>query len=163
MRWLKVSKDPRQRRGVHIPLRKSPRVSLCDATHCSKARALQTRFDAAAVNCEGFSSGYTEIISCRREVMTPTIPVSKAFPDLVAYRGDRPKECHIIKANSGTCSLFLLNSINAVSLELPLISSATQLRTLRFSSIQLLSIALGLMVWSPLIEWELLLLTAMRL
>lgn len=152
MRWFRVSKDLRKRREFRIPLRKSPRVSLCDATHCSKARALQTRFDAAAVNCDGFSSGYTEIISCSKEVMTPVIPVSQAFPNLVAYRGGGPKECHMIKANSGTCSLFLLNSINAVSLELPLISSATQLRTLRFSSIQLLSIAFGLMVWSPLIE-----------
>jgi hypothetical protein len=38
-----------------LPLRKSARVSLCDATHCRRARALQTRLDAAAVSCDGFS------------------------------------------------------------------------------------------------------------
>lgn len=33
-----------------VPFRNNVRVSLCDATHCNRARALQTRFDAAAVN-----------------------------------------------------------------------------------------------------------------
>jgi hypothetical protein len=56
---------------AHSPERKSPRVSLCEATHCSRARALQTRFEAAAVSCDGLRSGYTEMISCNRVVMTP--------------------------------------------------------------------------------------------
>jgi len=47
----------------HIPLRKSARVSLCEATHCRSASALQTRFEAAAVSCDGLRSVYTEIIS----------------------------------------------------------------------------------------------------
>lgn len=33
-----------------IPFKKSVRVSLCEATHCRRARALQTLFEAAAVN-----------------------------------------------------------------------------------------------------------------
>lgn len=45
------------RRIVDVPPRKRPRVSLCEATHCRSARALQTRFEAAAVSCEGLSSG----------------------------------------------------------------------------------------------------------
>jgi len=40
----------------HIPLRNKALVSLCDATHCKSASALQTRFEAAAVNCDGLSS-----------------------------------------------------------------------------------------------------------
>lgn len=70
--------------GLRRPLRNKPLVSLCDATHCSKASALQTRFDAAAVNCDGFKSGYTEIISCNNEVMTPVTKVSHAPP---SFRG----------------------------------------------------------------------------
>lgn len=42
---------------VSLPPRKRPRVSLWEATHCNSARALQTRFDAAAVSCDGFKSG----------------------------------------------------------------------------------------------------------
>lgn len=43
--------------SVCVPLRNSPRVSLCEATHWSNARALHTRFDAAAVSCDGLSKG----------------------------------------------------------------------------------------------------------
>lgn len=131
---------------LDVPLRKRPLVSLCDATHWSKASALQTRFDAAAVSCDGLSSGYTEIISCNKEVMTPGLGINSILSSLSHSRGDKPKECHIIKASSGTCSLFLLNSINAVSLEVPLINSATQPSTRRFSSVQFVSIAFGLML-----------------
>lgn len=46
-----------------------------------------------------------------------------------------PNECHIIRASSGTCSRFLLSSINAVSRRAGSISSATQTSTLRFSSL----------------------------
>ena len=42
---------------INIPLKKRLRVSLCDATHCKSAKALQTRFEAAAVSWEGLSSG----------------------------------------------------------------------------------------------------------
>lgn len=38
-----------------IPFRNKVRVSLCDATHCRSARALQTLLEAAAVSCEGLS------------------------------------------------------------------------------------------------------------
>lgn len=38
-------------------------------------------------------------------------------------------------ANSGTCSLFLLSSIRAASLRFGSRSSATQMKTLRFSSL----------------------------
>lgn len=45
------------RRGAaFIPLRKRALVSLCDATHWRRASALQTRLDAAAVNCDGLSN-----------------------------------------------------------------------------------------------------------
>lgn len=72
MRWLRVS----ERLAIailqlNIPLRNRARVSLCEATHCRSASALHTRLEAAAVSCEGLSSVYTEMISCRSEVMTP--------------------------------------------------------------------------------------------
>lgn len=38
---------------MDIPLRNRVLVSLWDATHWRRARALQTRFEAAAVSCEG--------------------------------------------------------------------------------------------------------------
>ena len=56
------------------PARKSPRVSLWDATHCRRASALQTRFEAAAVSWDGLRRGYTEMISCNSDVMTPARP-----------------------------------------------------------------------------------------
>lgn len=48
----------RSRAGGGVAIRNSPfknrvRVSLWDATHWSNARALQTRFEAAAVSCDG--------------------------------------------------------------------------------------------------------------
>lgn len=45
-----------------------------------------------------------------------------------------PKLCHRTRASSGTCSLFLLNSIKAPSLLAGSINSATHCKTLRFSS-----------------------------
>ena len=42
---------------LYVPPRKRPRVSPCEATHCSNANALHTLFDAAAVSCDGLSSG----------------------------------------------------------------------------------------------------------
>ena len=39
------------------PLRNNDRVSTFEATHCSKASALQTRFEAAAVSCDGLRRG----------------------------------------------------------------------------------------------------------
>ncbi len=61
-----------ERAAGAVPFKNRVRVSLWDATHWSNARALQTLLDAAAVSCEGFRRLYTEIISCMREVMTPT-------------------------------------------------------------------------------------------
>jgi hypothetical protein len=56
--WAVVSLATSTQCGVHdIPLKNKPRVSVWEATHWRSARALQTRFDAAAVNCEGLSSG----------------------------------------------------------------------------------------------------------
>lgn len=43
--------------GAHLPFKNSPLVSLCEATHCKSASALQTLLEAAAVSCDGFSSG----------------------------------------------------------------------------------------------------------
>lgn len=37
--------------------RKSWRVSVCEATHWRRASALHTRFEAAAVSCEGLRRG----------------------------------------------------------------------------------------------------------
>lgn len=52
-----VSHTPFLGRGAaFVPLRKRARVSLCEATHWRRASALQTRLDAAAVNCDGFSN-----------------------------------------------------------------------------------------------------------
>ena len=42
---------------IDLPFRNRPLVSLCEATHCKSARALHTRFDAAAVSCDGFNRG----------------------------------------------------------------------------------------------------------
>ncbi len=56
---------------VRIPFRNKVLVSLWEATHCSSANALHTRFDAAAVSCDGLRSVYTEMISCNNDVMTP--------------------------------------------------------------------------------------------
>ena len=65
--------------------------------------------------------------------MTPNTCMSQNF-FLNSAGSYIPKECHIMSASSGTCSLFLLNSIKAVSRELPKRSSATQFKTLLFSS-----------------------------
>lgn len=47
---------PRLIRWDHIPFKKSVLVSLCEATHCSRAKALQTLLEAAAVSWEGLRS-----------------------------------------------------------------------------------------------------------
>lgn len=74
------------------------------------------------------------MISCNREVITPR-SVSPTHCAQLLPAADSPNECHIINANSGTCSRFLLNSIRAASLELPFINSATQPNTRLFSSL----------------------------
>ena len=74
MRYMSLSVKGLAEEGGNqcaIPLRKRVLVSLCEATHWSKASALQTRFEAAAVSCDGLSSVYTEMISWRSEVITP--------------------------------------------------------------------------------------------
>ena len=84
---------------------------------------------------------------------------------LDSAKGALPNECHKIKANSGTCSLFLLSSSSAASRELPFISSAIQPRTRRFSSLMPLSMTALLGPCSALMgvaEAEALLLAAMR-
>lgn len=46
-----------KRAGQDSPLRKRERVSACDATHCSSASALQTRFEACAERVAGDRNG----------------------------------------------------------------------------------------------------------
>jgi hypothetical protein len=65
---------------LYIPPRNSARVSWWEATHCSSASALQTRFEAAAVSCDGLRSGYTEMISWSSDVMTPNSPLANLKP-----------------------------------------------------------------------------------
>jgi hypothetical protein len=72
-------------------------VSGCDATHCNKASALQTRLLAADERVGGESMGYTLTTSCRRAAIVP-------------------KECHKIGARSGKDSRRLLSSRSALSL-----------------------------------------------
>lgn len=74
--------------------RKAVRVSGCEATHCSKASALHTRFDWWAVRVGGVIEGYMFTISCSR---------AHAVPKLF----------HNIGAKS--VSRFLLSSSRAVS------------------------------------------------
>lgn len=56
---------------LDVPWRNMVLVSLCDATHWRRARALQTLLLAAAVSCDGLSNVYTDIISCSNDVITP--------------------------------------------------------------------------------------------
>lgn len=74
--------------------KKAVRVSGCEATHCSKASALHTRFDWWAVRVGGVMEGYMFTISCSR---------AHAVPKLF----------HNIGAKS--VSRFLLSSSRAVS------------------------------------------------
>lgn len=74
------------------------------------------------------------MISCNKDVITPE-SMRSAKNALLLLAVDSPNECHIMSANSGTCSRFLLNSMRAASLELPFISSATQPNTRLFSSL----------------------------
>ena len=50
---------------------------------------------------------------------------------------DLPNECQMMRASSGTCSRFLLSSIKACSLELPLRSSETHVTRRLCSSFML--------------------------
>ena len=47
----------------NIPCKNKLLVSRWDATHCSSAKALQTRFDACAVSEGGDNRGYMDTIS----------------------------------------------------------------------------------------------------
>mmetsp|Transcript_39122 Transcript_39122/g.96293 ORF Transcript_39122/g.96293 Transcript_39122/m.96293 type:complete len:218 (-) Transcript_39122:111-764(-) len=87
-------------------LRNTVRVSGCEATHCSSASALHTRFEACAVSCGGESSGYMHMISCKSVAVVPN-------------------ECHNIGARSGYASLFFDSSSRAASLVSSLDRSAT--------------------------------------
>lgn len=70
---------------------------------------------------EGLSKGYTEMISCRSEVMTPVFQHQRQFH--LSNHQDIPKECHSTSASSGTASRFLLSSKSAPSLVFELSSS----------------------------------------
>lgn len=71
-------------------------VSECDATHCSRARALQTLLLAGEDSVGGDSVGYIEMISCSSAEIVPN-------------------ECHSTGARSGKVSRRLLSSTNAFS------------------------------------------------
>ena len=57
MRWTKfdVSLCLAREAMDGVPFKKRVLVSLCDATHWRRARALQTRLEAAAVSWDGLS------------------------------------------------------------------------------------------------------------
>lgn len=78
-------------------VRKWERVVWCDATHCSRASALQTRLLACADRAGGVSRGYMDIISCNRAATVPS-------------------PYHSMGAKSLKVSRFLLSSKRAVSL-----------------------------------------------
>lgn len=90
-----VCKNGYRNRGI-CACKNTVRVSGCEATHCRRANALQTRFDWWAVNVAGLIEGYILIISWRRAAIVP-------------------KLCHSIGARSVTVSRFLLNSSRAAS------------------------------------------------
>lgn len=54
-----------------LPCKKGPRVWPCDAMHCIKARALQTRVEACEERVGGTSSGYIEHTSCNKTAKIP--------------------------------------------------------------------------------------------
>lgn len=72
-------------------------VSGCEATHCTRARALHTRLLACGLKVGGDNIGYILIISCNKIAMVPN-------------------EYHSTGAKSGKVSLFLLSSDKVVSL-----------------------------------------------
>ena len=96
-------------------LRKCCLVSLWDATHCSRARTLQALFDVFVSKFGGDNCGYTATISCSKAAIVPT-------------------ECQMNGANSEKCSLYLLNSIKALSLFSEYLSSSMCLMIDYFSS-----------------------------
>ena len=73
------------RNKVIWAFRKSGLVSLCEATHCSKASTLHALFDVLLSSRGGERRGYTETISCSNAAMVPT-------------------ECQMNGANSEKCS-----------------------------------------------------------
>jgi hypothetical protein len=87
----------KSKKRIYIPLNIFDLVSGCDATHCNKANALQTRLLACGDNVGGESIGYILIISCNNTAIVPN-------------------EYHNTGAKSGYASLLLLSSINAFSL-----------------------------------------------
>lgn len=72
-------------------------------------------FDVLVSKLGGESWGYTATISCKRAAIVPT-------------------ECHINGANSAKCSLYLLNSISALSLFSAYLSSSIYFMIDCFSS-----------------------------
>ena len=71
-------------------------VSLCDATHWSKASTLHALFEVFVSKLGGESKGYTTTISYSKAAIVPT-------------------ECQMNGASSGKCSLLLLSSTKALS------------------------------------------------
>jgi hypothetical protein len=88
---------------------------LCEATHWRRANTLQALLEVLVSKLGGDNYGYTATISCKRAAIVPT-------------------ECQINGANSAKCSLYLLNSIKALSLLSAYFSSSMYLMIDCFSS-----------------------------
>lgn len=85
------------------------------------------------------------MISCNNAVKTPvTMLVMIPIPQTTK---DRPNECHNTKANSGTCSRFLLSSSRAVSRRLGFRSCAIH------SNVRLLSSAVAGSLLPNMLGW----------
>ena len=90
-------------------------VSLWEATHCRRARTLQALFEVFVSKLGGDNYGYTATISWSNAAIVPT-------------------ECQINGASSAKCSLYLLNSMRALSLFSAYLSSSMYLMIDYFSS-----------------------------
>jgi hypothetical protein len=125
VQWHDVSLTHCWTLSWHSPFKNSCRVSECDATHCKRANALQTRFETWAVRLGGESSGYTDTISCSNAGIIPGKPyVRESY--YTSLDNCSPNACHKTSARSSYCSLFLLNSSNAPSLLFGSIRSMTR-------------------------------------
>ena len=96
-------------------LKKSERVSACEAMHCNNANALHTLLLSCPVSVAGDKKGYIDTISCKIAAIVPN-------------------ECHKIGAKSG--NLTLKNRRVANPGKCPIPESYQSLRTLQIFSIE---------------------------
>jgi len=95
--------------------KKSCLVSLWEATHCRSAKTLQALLEVRTSKAGGDNIGYTATISYKSADIVPT-------------------ECQMKGASSVKCSLYLLNSMSALSLLSEFFSSSMCLMMSYFSS-----------------------------